>query len=95
MIAGIVLAAGLARRMGRQKLLLQLQGKALVRWAVERMTRRLAGVLPAARAEAALRLATEVADEDVEATVSGERVFEAGAKPRDLLLAADENARSG
>ena len=37
MIAGIVLAAGLARRMGRQKLLLQLQGKAVVRWAVERI----------------------------------------------------------
>lgn len=37
MIAGIVLAAGLARRMGRQKLLLQLQGKAVVRWAVERL----------------------------------------------------------
>jgi molybdenum cofactor cytidylyltransferase len=37
MIAGIVLAAGLARRMGRQKLLLRLQGKAVVRWAVERL----------------------------------------------------------
>jgi len=36
-IAGVVLAAGLARRMGRQKLLLQLQGKAVVRWAVERI----------------------------------------------------------
>jgi len=36
-IAGIVLAAGLARRMGRQKLSLQLQGKAVVRWAVERI----------------------------------------------------------
>ncbi len=37
MIAGIVLAAGLARRMGRQKLLLPLQGKPVVRWAVERI----------------------------------------------------------
>ncbi len=37
MIAAIVLAAGLARRMGRQKLLLQLQGKPVVRWAVERV----------------------------------------------------------
>ena len=37
MIAGIVLSAGLARRMGRQKLTLQLQGKAVVRWAVERI----------------------------------------------------------
>lgn len=33
-----MLAAGLARRMGRQKLLLQLQGKPVVRWAVERLT---------------------------------------------------------
>jgi len=39
LIAGIVLAAGLSRRMGRQKLLLELQGKPVVRWAVE-------GVLP-------------------------------------------------
>jgi molybdenum cofactor cytidylyltransferase len=34
-IAGVVLAAGLARRMGRQKLLLELGGKAVVRWSVE------------------------------------------------------------
>jgi molybdenum cofactor cytidylyltransferase len=39
MIAGVVLAAGFARRMGRQKLLLDLRGKPVVRWAVE-------GVLP-------------------------------------------------
>src|SRR5947199_8550724 len=37
MIAGIVLAAGFARRMGRQKLLLQLEGKPVVIWAVERL----------------------------------------------------------
>src|SRR5882762_634342 len=37
MIAAVVLAAGLARRMGRQKLLLQLQGKPVVRWVVERL----------------------------------------------------------
>ena len=37
MIAGIVLAAGFARRMGRQKLLLQLGGKPVVRWVVERL----------------------------------------------------------
>ena len=37
MIAGIVLAAGLARRMGRQKLMLQLRGKPVVRWAIERL----------------------------------------------------------
>jgi molybdenum cofactor cytidylyltransferase len=35
MIAGIVLAAGFARRMGRQKLLLAFQGKPIVRWAAE------------------------------------------------------------
>jgi molybdenum cofactor cytidylyltransferase len=35
MIAAIVLAAGLARRMGRQKLLLDLRGKPVVRWSVE------------------------------------------------------------
>lgn len=35
MIAGIVLAAGFARRMGRQKLLLDLDGKPVVRWSVE------------------------------------------------------------
>jgi len=34
-IAAIVLAAGFARRMGRQKLLLELQGKPVVRWSVE------------------------------------------------------------
>ncbi len=37
MISGLVLAAGLARRMGRQKLLLVLQGKPVLRWAVERI----------------------------------------------------------
>jgi molybdenum cofactor cytidylyltransferase len=35
MIVGLVLAAGLARRMGRQKLLLDLRGKPVVRWSVE------------------------------------------------------------
>jgi len=35
MIASIVLAAGFARRMGRQKLLLDLRGKPVVRWSVE------------------------------------------------------------
>ena len=35
MIAAIVLAAGFARRMGRQKLLLDVRGKPVVRWSVE------------------------------------------------------------
>jgi molybdenum cofactor cytidylyltransferase len=35
MIAAVVLAAGFARRMGRQKLLLDLKGKPVVRWSVE------------------------------------------------------------
>jgi molybdenum cofactor cytidylyltransferase len=35
MTAGIVLAAGFARRMGRQKLLLDLRGRPVVRWSVE------------------------------------------------------------
>jgi len=35
MIAGIVLAAGFARRMGRPKLLLEFRSKPIVRWAVE------------------------------------------------------------
>ena len=34
-IAAIVLAAGFARRMGRQKLLLDLNGKPVVRWSVD------------------------------------------------------------
>src|SRR4030095_9482777 len=37
-IAAVVLAAGLARRMGRQKVLLQPQGKPVVRWGVARIT---------------------------------------------------------
>jgi molybdenum cofactor cytidylyltransferase len=35
MVAAVVLAAGLARRMGRQKLLLPLRGKPVVRWSVD------------------------------------------------------------
>jgi molybdenum cofactor cytidylyltransferase len=34
-IAAVVLAAGLARRMGRPKLLLELRGKPVIRWTVE------------------------------------------------------------
>ena len=35
MVVGIVLAAGLSRRMGQPKVVLPLEGKALVRWSVE------------------------------------------------------------
>lgn len=35
MIAAVVLAAGFSQRMGRQKLLLDLEGKPVVRWSVE------------------------------------------------------------
>jgi molybdenum cofactor cytidylyltransferase len=35
MIAALVLAAGLSRRMGRQKLLLDVEGKPVLRWSVE------------------------------------------------------------
>ena len=45
MIAAVVLAAGLARRMGRQKLLLQLQGKPVVRWSVEHIVGRVEDVV--------------------------------------------------
>ena len=37
MIAAIVLAAGLSRRMGQPKLLLEVGGKPLIRWSVERL----------------------------------------------------------
>src|SRR5439155_931079 len=45
MIAGIVLAAGFGRRMGRQKLLLQLEGKPVVRWVVEGLLPRVEDVV--------------------------------------------------
>jgi molybdenum cofactor cytidylyltransferase len=35
LVAAVILAAGLARRMGRQKLLLPLRGKPVVRWSVD------------------------------------------------------------
>lgn len=35
MITALVLAAGLARRMGRQKLILEVEGKSVVRWSIE------------------------------------------------------------
>ena len=44
-IVGIVLAAGLSRRMGRAKLLLPLDGKPILRWSVERLLPHVATVL--------------------------------------------------
>ena len=45
MIAAIVLAAGFARRMGRQKLLLDLRGKPVVRWSVEALLPHVADIV--------------------------------------------------
>ncbi len=60
MIAAVVLAAGLARRMGRQKLLLQLQGKPVVRWAVEHVVSHVEDVvIVTGPDESALRQALE------------------------------------
>jgi molybdenum cofactor cytidylyltransferase len=44
-IVAIVLAAGLSRRMGAPKLLLDLHGKPVIRWAVERVMPHVDGVL--------------------------------------------------
>ncbi len=60
MIAAVVLAAGLARRMGRQKLLLQLQGKPVVRWSVEHVVSHVEDVvIVTGPDESALRQALE------------------------------------
>ena len=64
MIAAVVLAAGLARRMGRQKLLLEVEGKPIVRRSVE-------GVLP--HVEDAL-VVTGPADTQIAAALVGLRV---------------------
>ena len=45
MISALVLAAGLSRRMGRPKLLLQLEGKPILRWSVEGVLRHIDDVL--------------------------------------------------
>jgi molybdenum cofactor cytidylyltransferase len=59
-IAAVVLAAGLARRMGRQKLLLQLQGKPVVRWSVEHVASHVEDVvIVTGPDDAALRQALE------------------------------------
>ena len=39
MIVAIVLAAGLSRRMGKRKLLLELEGRSIIRWSVEAVRR--------------------------------------------------------
>jgi molybdenum cofactor cytidylyltransferase len=58
MIAAIVLAAGLARRMGRQKLLLDLHGKPVVRWSVDAVLPHVADcVVVTGRDDAAVRAA--------------------------------------
>ena len=58
MIVGMVLAAGLSRRMGKAKLLLTLDGKPLVRWSVERVLAHVDSVIvvtPPAPDDAAIR----------------------------------------
>jgi molybdenum cofactor cytidylyltransferase len=62
-IVGIVLAAGLSRRMGKTKLLLPLDGKALVRWAVEGLRPYVDGVIVVTPPDdAALRIALDGLD---------------------------------
>ncbi len=58
MIAGVVLAAGFARRMGRQKLLLDFKGKPVVRWSVEAILPHVGDcVIVTGEDDAALRIA--------------------------------------
>ena len=58
MIAAIVLAAGLARRMGRQKLLLDLKGKPVIRWSIEGVLQHVDDcIVVTGRDDAALRTA--------------------------------------
>lgn len=74
MIAAIVLAAGFARRMGRQKLLLELRGKPVVRWSVE-------GILPHV---GDVVVVTGQDDEAVRAALSGLGVrFVVNPRPQD------------
>ena len=67
MIAAVVLAAGLARRMhGRQKLLLPLDGKPVVRWSVEAVLPHVAEVVVVTGPDGAVRPALEgLPDEDL------------------------------
>lgn len=60
MIAAVVLAAGLARRMhGRQKLLLPLDGKPVVRWSVEAVLPHVADVVVVTGPDGAVRPSLE------------------------------------
>lgn len=55
MIAGILLAAGFARRMGRQKLLLAFRGKPIVRWAAQALVPHVEDLVVVTGQEAAVR----------------------------------------
>ena len=58
MITGVLLAAGFARRMGRQKLLLAFRGKPIVRWAAEALASHVGDlVVVTGQEEAAVRQA--------------------------------------
>jgi molybdenum cofactor cytidylyltransferase len=74
MIAAIVLAAGFARRMGRQKLLLDLRGKPVVRWSVEAILPHVGDTV----------VVTGQDDEAVRAAIGGLAVrFAVNPRPRD------------
>ena len=74
MIAAVVLAAGFARRMGRQKLLLEFMGKAVVRWSVEAVLPHVADCV----------VVTGQDDAGVRATLSGLAVrYAVNARPQD------------
>jgi molybdenum cofactor cytidylyltransferase len=74
MIAAVVLAAGFARRMGRQKLLLEFKGKAVVRWSVEAVLSHVADCV----------VVTGQDDAGVRATLSGLAVrYAVNARPQD------------
>jgi len=74
MTAAIVLAAGFARRMGRQKLLLELRGKTVVRWSVEAILAHVTDTI----------VVTGQDDEAVRAALSGLNVrFAVNPQPQD------------
>src|SRR5258706_13293954 len=74
MNAGIVLAAGLSRRMGKAKLLLPLDGKPMLRWSVEALMAHVDRVL----------VVTPPLDDAIRAALQGLDVrFVANPKPED------------